>query len=181
MFPVYFPYEWKAGVLGMINKLISLVIHMRTKLLFQPCDGEDQMLRLFFAEECLAAGVTPAELMQAQGFDPASLALSKYSADQSRVPAGSGRASGQWALDGNTSEAQPPPTATPPTSNNVQVEQNDIKCSAFIAEKCKGSIMREFPGEYLDLSVDQLLKDAQGGVQAAKMGKTLLFDNRIRK
>jgi|ERR1700730_5547304 len=94
---------------------------------------------------------------------------------------GSGRASGQWALDGNTSEAQPPPTATPPTSNNVQVEQNDIKCSAFIAEKCKGSIMREFPGEYLDLSVDQLLKDAQGGVQAAKMGKTLLFDNRIRK
>lgn len=60
-----------------------------------PCDGEDQMLRLFLAEECLAAGVTPAELMQAQGFDPASLALSNYSADQPRVPAGSGRESGR--------------------------------------------------------------------------------------
>ncbi|MDQ6703298.1 MAG: hypothetical protein M3Z96_09470 [Pseudomonadota bacterium] len=64
-----------------------------------PCDGEDQMLRLFLAEECLAAGVTPAELMTAQGFDPASLALSKYSNEQPRVPAGSGRASGQWTSD----------------------------------------------------------------------------------
>ncbi|MGB6177395.1 MAG: hypothetical protein WBF43_13915, partial [Methylocella sp.] len=40
-----------------------------------PCDGEDQMLRLFLAEKCLAAGVTPAELMKAQGFDPAPLGL----------------------------------------------------------------------------------------------------------
>jgi hypothetical protein len=100
-----------------------------------PCDGEDQMLRLFLAEECLAAGVTPAELMQAQGFDPASLALWKYSADQSRVPAGSGRASGQWASDGNTSEAQPPPTATPPTSNNVQVEK---RCTRWGSRCHKG-------------------------------------------
>jgi hypothetical protein len=41
--------------------------------------------------------------------------------------------------------------------------------------------MREFPSEYLDLSVDQLLKDAQSGVQAAVKGKKLLFDNRFRK
>jgi hypothetical protein len=29
------------------------------------CGGKDQMLRLFLAEECLAAGVTPAELIAA--------------------------------------------------------------------------------------------------------------------
>jgi hypothetical protein len=118
--------------------------------------------------------------MKAQGFDPAPLALLKYDPEQPRVPAGSGRESGQWTSDGKTSEAQPPPMATPPTSNNVQVAQ-DMKCSAFTTQNCKGSILREFPGEYLDLSVDQLLKDAQGGVQAAIKGKKLLFDNRFRK
>lgn len=145
-----------------------------------PCD-EERALRLFVADEFVEAGVTPAFLMQAQGFDPAPLALLKYNPDQPRVPPGSGRASGQWTSDGKTSEAQPSPKATPPTSNNVHVAQNNIKCSAFIADKCKGSIMREFPSEYLDLSVDQLLKDAQGGVQAAIKGKKLLYDNRFRK
>jgi hypothetical protein len=54
---------------------------------------------------------------------------------------------------------------TPATSNNVQVVQNK-KCSAFIAQNYKGLFMRKFPREYLDLSVDQLIQDAQGGVQA---------------
>lgn len=39
-----------------------------------PCDT-DLALRLFFAEELIEAGVTPASLMQAQGFDPAPLDL----------------------------------------------------------------------------------------------------------
>ncbi|MFZ0494274.1 MAG: hypothetical protein WBE80_08595 [Methylocella sp.] len=53
------------------------------------------MPRLFLAEECLAAGATPAELMQAQGFDPAPLALLKYDPEQPRVPAGSGPTSAE--------------------------------------------------------------------------------------
>ena len=93
-----------------------------------------------------------------------SCSLLKYDPEQPRVPAGSGRESGQWTSDGNTSETQSPQTATPATSNNVQVAQN-MKCSAFIAQNCKGLIKRESPSEYLDLSVDQLLQDAQGGVQ----------------
>ena len=32
-----------------------------------PIYGEDEMLRLFLAEECFSAGITPAELMNAQG------------------------------------------------------------------------------------------------------------------
>jgi hypothetical protein len=47
-------------------------------------------------EECFSAGITPAEPMNAQGFDPA---LSKYSQDQLRVPAGSGPESGRWTSD----------------------------------------------------------------------------------
>jgi hypothetical protein len=115
--------------------------------------------------------------MRALGFPRAAWDIEKYNPDQPRVPAGSGRESGQWTTGGNSSEAQPPPTATPLTSHNLQVAQTNIKCSSFIAEKCKGSIMREFPSEYLDLSVDQLLKDAQSGVQAAVKWKKLLFDN----
>jgi len=60
----------------------------------------------------------------------------------------------------------------------VQVAQN-VTCSAFIAENCKGS--SEFPSEYLDVTVDQILKDAQAGVSAAKKAKKLLFDKRFRK
>ncbi|MGH6812098.1 MAG: hypothetical protein ACREDM_07045 [Methylocella sp.] len=81
-----------------------------------PCDGEDQMLRLFLAEECLAAGVTPAGLMQAQGFVPALLALLKYNPEQPRVPAGSGRESGQWTSGGESAGVSAPPATAVPAS-----------------------------------------------------------------
>jgi hypothetical protein len=53
-------------------------------------------LRLFVAEELFAVGVTPCILMEAQGFDPATLDLLKFNPDQARVAAGNGRESGQW-------------------------------------------------------------------------------------
>jgi hypothetical protein len=59
-----------------------------------PC-GPDQALRLFVADELIEAGVTPETLMKAQGFDPAPLDLLKFNPDQPRVPAGSGRESGE--------------------------------------------------------------------------------------
>jgi hypothetical protein len=64
-----------------------------------PCE-EEQALRLFVADELIEAGVTPQALMKAQGFDPAPLALLKFNPDQPRVPAGSGRESGEWTSGG---------------------------------------------------------------------------------
>ena len=61
-----------------------------------PCD-DDAALGLFLADECLAAGMTPAKLMKALGLDPGH---EKYSPDQPRVPAGSGRESGRWTDSG---------------------------------------------------------------------------------
>ena len=63
-----------------------------------PC-GEVQALRLFVADELLAAGVTPRTLMKAQGFDPAPLDLLKanFNQAQPRWAAGSGRDSGRWS------------------------------------------------------------------------------------
>ncbi len=57
---------------------------------------EDDAFRLFLAETLLAEAMTPRALARALGFDTG---LSKYSPDQRRVPAGSGRESGQWTFE----------------------------------------------------------------------------------
>jgi hypothetical protein len=79
------------------------------------CD-EERALRLFIADELVEAGVTPAALMKAQGFDPAPLALLKYNPDQPRVPAGSGRESGEWTSDGDSAGVSAPLAAGVPAS-----------------------------------------------------------------
>ncbi|MGH6836098.1 MAG: hypothetical protein ACREC9_11220, partial [Methylocella sp.] len=51
------------------------------------------------ADELIEAGVAPQALLKAHGFDPAPLDLLKanFNPDQPRVPAGSGRESGEWS------------------------------------------------------------------------------------
>ncbi|MGA8170104.1 MAG: RNase A-like domain-containing protein, partial [Methylocystis sp.] len=56
--------------------------------------------RLFLAEELLDAGMSPAALMKGLGFEPTARGLAKYSPNQPRVPAGSGRESGRWGSGG---------------------------------------------------------------------------------
>jgi len=80
---------WNAGEKALAH------IHLAFAAL-PPCGDRDQALRLFVADELLKAGVPPATLMQAQGFDPAPLDLLKFNPAQPRVPAGNGRESGQW-------------------------------------------------------------------------------------
>jgi hypothetical protein len=163
------------GNFGPIAK--KALAQIRLAFIGLPTIDEMGAYRLFLAGVALEKGVEPRDLMKALGFPRD---LEKYNPDQPRVPAGTGRESGQWTSGGDTPETQSPPTVTLATSKNVQVAQN-VTCSAFIAQNCKGLIMREFPSQYLDLSVDQLLQDAQGGVQAAIKGRKLLFDNRFRK
>jgi hypothetical protein len=65
-----------------------------------PDIGEDAAYRLSLAAELIEAGVTPRELARELGlvqFD-----ISKYDENQARVPAGSGRESGQWTSSGDT-------------------------------------------------------------------------------
>src|ERR1019366_6655036 len=58
---------------------------------------EDQAFALFAADEILKSSLSPRALMKGLGLDPAPLdGLEKYNPDQPRVPAGNGRASGQW-------------------------------------------------------------------------------------
>ena len=68
-----------------------------------PGIGEDAAYRLALAAELIDAGVGPRELARELGFDPPA-SLLKYDPDQPRVPAGSGRESGQWTTSGDAAQ-----------------------------------------------------------------------------
>ncbi|MGH6822508.1 MAG: hypothetical protein ACRECP_03530 [Methylocella sp.] len=140
-----------------------------------PDADEAVAYRLFLALKTFDSGLSPETLMKALGFERTALDVEKYNPDEPRVPAGSGRESGQWT-SGDSGQLQTPQAAP----LGVQVAQN-ITCSDFIAANCKGSVLRVFPGQYLDLPVDQVLSDAKAGVRAAQRAKKLLFNNRYRK
>lgn len=58
----------------------------------EPADAD----RLRAAEYLLDEGMSPRVLLTELGLDPTVLDVAKFSSDQPRVPAGSGRASGRW-------------------------------------------------------------------------------------
>jgi hypothetical protein len=65
-----------------------------------PKIDEADAYRLFLAGTALEKGASPSDLMRALGFPRAARDLEKYNPDQPRVPAGSGRTSGQWTSGG---------------------------------------------------------------------------------
>jgi hypothetical protein len=65
--------------------------------------------RLFLADQLLRAGLAADALLGALDLGPAATGpLAKYSPEQPRVPAGSGRASGEWTSTGAGTPASPP-------------------------------------------------------------------------
>jgi len=54
-------------------------------------------------------------------------------------------------------------------------------CREFIAQNCKASVLRVFPGQLLDLLVDDVLEAAKAGDRAAQTARKLLLDTRFRK
>jgi hypothetical protein len=61
-----------------------------------PDVGEDAAYRLSLAAALIDAGVAPRELARELGLSLVQFGVSKYDENQPRVPAGSGRESGQW-------------------------------------------------------------------------------------
>jgi hypothetical protein len=83
---------------------------------FPRLEGREDAFRLFLAEDLLANGFTPRRLTRELGFDPR---LLKYDPNQSRVPAGHGRESGEWGsaagsqqVEGKLNEANLAPVAS---------------------------------------------------------------------
>jgi len=61
--------------------------------------------RLYLAEALLDDGLPPRDMLAELGLDRTMRQLDKYDPDQPRVPAGSGRESGQWTTDGASPSA----------------------------------------------------------------------------
>ncbi len=93
---------WKSGDKALAN--IRLAFARLPRL-----DERDGAYRLFLAEKLLDEGLSPDALMKIMGLAPAPSGLAKYDPDQPRVPAGSGKNSGQWT-SGTSAPNDPAPT-----------------------------------------------------------------------
>jgi hypothetical protein len=135
--------------------------------------------RLFVADALIQSGVDPSIIVRALGLGPAPLpeALDKYNPDQPRVPArnsdGGQWTSGDW--EGASTAANPSPP--------FELAQADLDqtCSAFIAANCKASILRVFPGQFLDCTLRQVQAAAKEGDAAARTACKLLSRGIYRK
>ncbi len=74
---------------------------------FPRLEGHEDAFRLFLAENLLSNGFTPHRLTKELGFDPQ---LLRYNPDQPRVPAGSGRTSGEWEAASGSAPAVSKPS-----------------------------------------------------------------------
>jgi hypothetical protein len=92
---------------------------------------------------------------------------------------------------GETSAAEPAvPAATPEDTafgrevnlnpDNPAVANRTMTCRDFIAQHRRGSVLAEFPGEYLDVTVEQALTDVTNGT-ADSVVRKLLVDGRWRR
>ena len=106
--------EWGRG-----NACLALIHLARTGLPRLP--DEQASFHLFLGDMLLAEGLSPRELMKACGINIAGLDLLKagYNPDEPRVPAGSGRESGEWTY-GNagaeSSGSSSAPRGQPPSA-----------------------------------------------------------------
>lgn len=86
--------QWRRGDKALAN--IRLAFARLPRL-----ESHADAYRLFHAEELLERGVSPRAVMLAFGFEPEVADLAKYDPNQPRIPAGSGRQSGEWGSGGS--------------------------------------------------------------------------------
>ncbi len=117
--------HWMQGERGLAQ------IHLAFARLPQLHD-EKAMCRLFLGDRLIAGGTAPRALMKALGLDRAP-EVEKFNPYQPRVPAGSGRESGQWT-SGGTEGGQGNAGANSKTRSATAVENNDGKWTQLIAQ-----------------------------------------------
>ena len=81
--------QWRRGDKALANIRLAFAR-------LPPLETRADAFRLFHAEDLLERSVSPRAMMRAFGVDPEVADLAKYDPNQPRVPAGSGRQSGEW-------------------------------------------------------------------------------------
>jgi hypothetical protein len=114
----------------------------------------------------------------------------KYSRDQPRVPSGN-PGGGQWTSGGaGTRTASDVHTPTSPQHDNgapivlaggFTSEQRGMTVQSFVSTYCRGSINSVLPGQFLDMSVADVMIAANGGDAAARTCLKLLGRDLYRK
>jgi RHS repeat-associated protein len=61
------------------------------------------------------------------------------------------------------------------------IEKFSSRAGDWIGKNCQGSINREFPGQFRDRTLKEILDQAKAGDSAAKKAWKLINDNRFRK
>ncbi|MCW0002217.1 hypothetical protein OE766_28895 [Pararhizobium sp. YC-54] len=128
--------------------------------------------------------LTQLRLMIAAATVQALLRKANFNPDQPRVPAGE-PGGGQWTDGGGFGSIQrrSPLNASSESSMTSGGGSYEVAttCAEHIATSCRGSVMREFPSQYLDVEIDDVRRDAQSGNAAARKALKLMFDKRFQK
>ena len=96
-------------------------------------DPGDDARRLFIADGLIAKGVSPRDIFAALEFDPAPLdELEKYNPDQPRVPAGSGRTSGEWTSGSSSASSS--------SNGNSSAEATPLTIAGRIASETASEV-----------------------------------------
>jgi hypothetical protein len=63
----------------------------------------------------------------------------------------------------------------------TNVPRSEMYACDIISNECKGSVLREFPSQYLDSTYNDIQNDARDGLKDARKALKLLNDNRFKK
>lgn len=56
----------------------------------------------------------------------------------------------------------------------------NMKAAEWLSKMVKGKVMREFPSEYLDKTINEILRDAKAGIKTAQKARKLLTNQEYR-
>src|SRR5947209_2391628 len=63
----------------------------------------------------------------------------------------------------------------------VATPREKKKAKAIISEDCEAGVLREFPSQWLDKTLEEITEAAKEGDKSAKKAKKLLTDKRFKK
>jgi hypothetical protein len=104
----------------------------------------------------------------------------KYSPDQPRVPAGNPDG-GQWTDGGGGGADGEESSVTAILAGGITDDQLSLTVQTFVSTYCLGSINRQLPGQFMGVTIADVMAEAQRGNAAARTCLKLLMQDRFRK
>lgn len=81
----------------------------------------------------------------------------------------------------NMSTATDKKDSTAGSDIKIAADRGGMFACDIISSECKGSVLREFPGQYLNSTLRDIQSDANSGNKDARKALKLLNDNRFKR